>query len=63
VCDRLIFYSSLRTDFADFDPEEDVIAQDSEDSNGSEDSDDDLVGTEHYVDVGLVLLWRLTSNY
>ncbi|KAL5317595.1 hypothetical protein ACEPPN_014691 [Leptodophora sp. 'Broadleaf-Isolate-01'] len=35
----------------DFDPEEDVQAQ-STDSSGSEESEDDLAGTEHYVKVG-----------
>jgi protein AATF/BFR2 len=37
--------------FADFDPEEERPAQDSEDESGSE-SDDGLAGTEHYVEVG-----------
>ncbi|KAG4444466.1 hypothetical protein IFR05_000057 [Cadophora sp. M221] len=35
----------------DFDPEEDVQVQ-STDSSGSEESEDDLAGTEHYVKVG-----------
>ncbi|KAH7336341.1 apoptosis-antagonizing transcription factor [Rhexocercosporidium sp. MPI-PUGE-AT-0058] len=35
----------------DFDPEEDAKAQ-STDSSGSEESEDDLAGTEHYVKVG-----------
>jgi len=39
---------------ADFDPEEDVPEQDSDDS-GSEDSDDGLGGTEHYAQVGYVM--------
>ncbi|KAL3422019.1 Protein BFR2 [Phlyctema vagabunda] len=36
----------------DFDPEEDAPAQDSDEESGSNESDDGLAGTEHYVDVG-----------
>ncbi|TAQ89359.1 hypothetical protein B7494_g2350 [Chlorociboria aeruginascens] len=36
----------------DIDPEEDRPAHGSDEDNGSEDSDDGLAGTEHYVDVG-----------
>ena len=36
---------------ADFDPEEDAPVQ-SSDESGSEESEDDLAGTEHYVKVG-----------
>jgi hypothetical protein len=38
--------------FADYDPEDNVVVENSEDQSGSEDSDDDRVGTEHYVEVG-----------
>jgi len=36
----------------DYDPEEDVRGQRSDNESGSEESDDGLAGTEHYEKVG-----------
>jgi hypothetical protein len=40
--------------YPDFDPEEDSPGQGSNEDNASGESEDDLAGTEHYVDVGYV---------
>lgn len=40
---------------ADFDPEDDKPAQESDSESGDE-SDDGLAGTEHYVQVGYVIV-------
>jgi protein AATF/BFR2 len=37
---------------ADFDPEEDGPAEQSDEESNSEESDDGLAGTEHYAAVG-----------
>lgn len=36
----------------DMDPEEDVAAESSDEGSDSQESHDDLAGTEHYVEVG-----------
>ncbi len=40
---------------ADFDPEEDVAVQSSNEGSDSQESSDERLGTEHYVEVGYVI--------
>lgn len=38
--------------YIDFDPEDDGVSKSSDEGSSSQDSDDGLIGTEHYVEVG-----------
>ena len=55
----LFLHMHAKTSTTDFDPEEDAQPQEDDDS-GSEENDD-LAGTEHYVDVGYA--WRCSYGH
>jgi hypothetical protein len=48
----LLYIRAVLTLYVDFDPEENRAPQSSDDGSDFQDDDDDLIGTEHYVEVG-----------